>query len=117
MARRAHGAANAAAGTVRAAPGSLRVYTLDLGCIFTCAYTSTLPLFLGARARSHDRQQLVVELVYAGRGWHAGFNRAASTEVEQATIVPRIRSGIAARRGRPARRDLRGPTDEHEPVA
>ena len=40
------------------------VYTLDSEFIFTCAYISTLPLFLGARARSHDRQQLVVELVY-----------------------------------------------------
>ena len=74
------------------------------------------------RHRARRRRERVgrgwfISLEYAGRGWHAGFNRAASTEVEQATIVPRIRSGIAARRGRPARRDLRGPTDEHEPVA
>ena len=72
-------------------------------------------LFLGARARSHDRQQLV-ELVYAGRGWHAGFNCAASTEVEQAIIVPRIRSGTAVRRGAPPGASGAGPSVSPDPL-
>ena len=62
-AHRANGRCMAVALAAARGTGLPVVYTLDSGFIFTCAYISTLPLFLGARARSHDRQQLV-ELVH-----------------------------------------------------